>query len=556
MILIRFLDKKRLLLLALFFLGLFLRLYNLNNVPVGFHGDEAEIGYNTYSLLKTGRDKNGLLLPLATDQFGDFRPSGYQYTAIIPVAVFGLNEFATRFPAAFFGSLTIILFFLLTKELFNDENLGIIGAFVLTFNPWHVVTSRATSESIIALFFVILGVFIFLKATKTNNPNLSTLSFAYLFFALSFLFYHAARFFTPILAILLTATALLVNNCQKKTKKHLIILNISLLIVFIIVFIAANGLNRPLSISIFNTQETKLILEEQIREDAGQNVILARLLHNKIINYTLVFFDNYFQHFTANFLFLKGGFPHRYSVPWTGNFYMVDLPFMLFGVSFLIVNSLKKRSHLFFLPILWVLTGPIPAAFTFEDLPNVQRSIMMLPALIIVIAYGFSEFVKLIKQSRIRKVIFLTLLGIFSYNFLFFLHNYFHHSFVHQPWYRSVGEKELVMTVQQLAKEYDQIIMTSVHDNNLIFHLFYRQFDPKLFQELGSPKDKDGLKFENLVFTYDHCPLKGDEETEAEGEEQVIYVNRGECEVPLNAEKIKVVNRTDGTDAFQILKLK
>lgn len=547
-----FLNKKNLLLLFIFLVALALRLYNLSSVPVGFHGDEAEIGYNAYSLLKTGRDKNGVLLPLAIDQFGDFRPSGYQYAAIIPIAIFGLNEFATRFPAAIFGSLTIIVFYFLVKEFFEDENIGLMGAFILTLNPWHVVTSRATSESIIALFFLILGIFVFLKAIR----NFSLFKLAYFSLAISFLFYHAARFFAPILAIALTLVYFLLENPKRKDKARLIILNVLLLIAFAAIFIASKGLERPLSISIFSTQETKLILEEQIKEDLGQNPFLTRFLHNKLLNYGLASLDNYFQHFTARFLFLRGGFPHRYLVPSTGNFYLVELPFLVLGFSFLIFTGLKKRKCLFSLPILWTLIGSIPAAFTFEDIPNVQRSIMMLPGLVMIITYGFFEFIKFVNRYLWQKEVILGVFLIFTYNFISFLHNYFHHSFTHQPWYRSVGEKELVLTLQELSKQGYRIITTSHYDNNLVFHLFYRQFDPKRFQELGSPRDTDGLEFQNLTFLYAHCPLEGDSETEAEGKLDVIYVNRGECRIPKNAEKIKTIKRTDGTDAFQILKLK
>jgi len=38
-------------------------------VPPGFNADEAAFGYNAYSLLKTGRDEYGTLLPLSIKSF-------------------------------------------------------------------------------------------------------------------------------------------------------------------------------------------------------------------------------------------------------------------------------------------------------------------------------------------------------------------------------------------------------------------------------------------------------------------------------------------------------
>ena len=40
-----------------------LRLVDLTGVPNGFHADEVSIGYDTYSMLKTGRDQYGEFLP-------------------------------------------------------------------------------------------------------------------------------------------------------------------------------------------------------------------------------------------------------------------------------------------------------------------------------------------------------------------------------------------------------------------------------------------------------------------------------------------------------------
>lgn len=43
-------DKYNVKLVLIVLLALFLRLYRLSDVPVGFYGDEASVGYNAYSL--------------------------------------------------------------------------------------------------------------------------------------------------------------------------------------------------------------------------------------------------------------------------------------------------------------------------------------------------------------------------------------------------------------------------------------------------------------------------------------------------------------------------
>ncbi|MBI4029179.1 MAG: glycosyltransferase family 39 protein, partial [Candidatus Blackburnbacteria bacterium] len=151
-----FLKKLSIPLAIIFLIALFLRVINLASVPVGLHGDEASIGYNAYSLLKTGKDQDGHFLPLSFDQFGDFRAAGYGYLDIPFVALFGLNAFAVRLPAALFGSLTIIIFYFFLLELFENKSIALIGSFLLAILPWHINISRASSEGVISSFFVLL----------------------------------------------------------------------------------------------------------------------------------------------------------------------------------------------------------------------------------------------------------------------------------------------------------------------------------------------------------------------------------------------------------------
>lgn len=41
-------------------IGAFFRFHQLGKTPVGFYVDEASMGYNAFSILKTGKDEYGL----------------------------------------------------------------------------------------------------------------------------------------------------------------------------------------------------------------------------------------------------------------------------------------------------------------------------------------------------------------------------------------------------------------------------------------------------------------------------------------------------------------
>src|ERR1700689_3486693 len=92
-------DKRTVLLLL--FLVLFsaaLRLVNISGNPPGLYQDESAIGYNAYSILKTGKDEYGVSYPLYFESFGDYKLPVYIYLTAISIKLFGMNEFAVRFP--------------------------------------------------------------------------------------------------------------------------------------------------------------------------------------------------------------------------------------------------------------------------------------------------------------------------------------------------------------------------------------------------------------------------------------------------------------------------
>ena len=99
-------------------LGLVLRLAFLGQIPQGLHRDEAFLGYNAYSILKTGSDISGNFLPIHLESFY-FSPNGYSYFSIPFILIFGLNSFSIRLASFLFGSLTIPLIYFLSVKLFE-----------------------------------------------------------------------------------------------------------------------------------------------------------------------------------------------------------------------------------------------------------------------------------------------------------------------------------------------------------------------------------------------------------------------------------------------------
>src|SRR5258706_212435 len=102
-------------------LAIVLRFFQLGTNPPSLDWDEASIGYNAYSILKTGADEYGNILPLSFRSFDDYKPPVYIYLAVPSVSLFGLNEFAVRLPAAVIGVIAVIAVYFFANELLKDN---------------------------------------------------------------------------------------------------------------------------------------------------------------------------------------------------------------------------------------------------------------------------------------------------------------------------------------------------------------------------------------------------------------------------------------------------
>ncbi|MDO8659116.1 MAG: glycosyltransferase family 39 protein [Candidatus Parcubacteria bacterium] len=527
-------------------IGAFLRFYQLSQIPNGFHIDESINGVNAYSILHTGRDSNNKWLPLQTEVFGDYNPTGYAYLTIIPVKLFGLNEFSTRFSGALLGALTILAFFVLALSVFKNKTVSLLSAFLIAVNPWHIALSRSSEETLVSLFFIILGfALVFLSFDKQKIKFLIP---GVLLLGVSYFMYFTPRIFVPLLFL---AILIFIFKIWKKNIKYRNLTFFSFLILgiiaFYVVFVAKGGGNRFNQVSIFGSLGTKLVMQEQIREDgvAGTNVKITQFFHNKLINYSLTYISNYVDYFSGSFLFIKGGLPVWFKVEGMGLVYLTELPFLIIG---LIVLA-KAKDKTYKIPLLWLFIAPIVAAITIDDIPNVRRSLLMLPALELISAFGF--WYALQNRKKIVKILIISISSIVLVcNFFYFIHQYFIHSPIHLNWFRNEGFGEMIKTVKVSYSEVDKVIVTKDAGGIYPLILFYMQYSPKLYQSEGSPKDKEYSGFGKFFFVPQACPSR-QKDNRFPKENKVIYVDKGDCE-DIDENK-KTIYRKDGSKVFNII---
>lgn len=538
-----------------------LRFYKLDSYPPALKWDEAALGYNAYSILKTGRDEFGNFLPVIFKSFGDYKPGLYVYADIPFVLIFGLTELATRLPGAIAGILSVLLVYLNVKEIFGKK-VAVWPATVLAFSPWHINFSRGAWETNLTVFLLLCGLYLFLKILPQSKektvycPRLSFMSG--LFFGLTFITYQGAKVFTPMFLILLVL--LLVPKFDKNTRKNLLTGAVSLLIfaipMLLSIFTAAGGRAKVTNVFSYPRlpNEINLILEQ---DKTNPESLIFSLFHSETYSFIRGIAERYFNTFSGRYLFFEGDWQNpRLGVPYMGQLYYLDLIFLLLGVYFLIRNK-NIRVSLFIL--LWLFVSPIPAAITRDSVSSVRSLNTVIP-LSVIIGLGLCYFLdKMTRQNKLVKLAVLTILiAGYSWNFSSYLDLYYTHAPIHYSNTAQHGYKEVINYVSSIDNKYDKIYFTYTYGQPYIYWLFYTKYPPNKYQQenhyvenkwgdAGTVEHLDNIDFGNVYWPkFREC-------------RNCLYID-DEMGLPENdlkntpwARVVKRINFLDGSLAFKIV---
>ena len=470
---------KKILFILIIVLAFILRFWRLGDYPA-LNADEAAIGYNAYSLIQTGKDEHGNAWPIHFQSFNDYKPGLYFYMVIPFVKVLGLNEWAVRIPGATLGVLTVLIIYLLTKELFKNEKISIFSALLLAISPWHIHFSRGGWEVNLATFLITLGVYLFLKGLK--NPKYYMLSA--ITFSLSLYAYHVARVVVPLLGLVLLI--IYFKDIFIKKNLKILVISFSLLVITILPLakelVGPAGISRAAGVGLFADSGPLNRINEQRGEHANFISFIPMVLHNKAANYGLAFLENWVSHYSGEFLFLSGDEIQRDKVPETGELYLFEIVTVILGIVFLLKSSIVNHKSILFI-FCWLVIAPIASALTFQS-PHALRAHNMVIPLVILSAVGLNSIIaSLGKFKRFKQLGFGLISFIFLLSFARYLHMYWVHMSKEYPFSSQYGVKELVSYLNETVESrYKKAVVTDRYDQPYILFLFYLKYDPAKFQ--------------------------------------------------------------------------
>jgi len=541
-----------------------LRFWALGAIPSSPDWDEVALGYNAYSILHTGKDEYGAVLPFVLRSFGDYKPALYSYLTIPSVAVFGLTVFAARFPSAVMGVLGVLLMYFFVKELFGEygnkqnktgnyaEILALVSAFLLAISPWQIQFSRTAFETNTGLTFNLLVGFFFLKGLK--KPWM--LSLAALFAGLNLAVYQSERVFTPLLVVALVI--IYWRELFAVSKKYLsfaiVVGLLAVLPTALFIITNSSSLERAEGTSIFS-EKTQAVQDNVTRlaNDTKNHDVIGMVIDNRRVIYIKEIIGGYLSHFDPNWLFVEGD-NDRHHPPDMGIMYLLDLPFLLIGIYFFIFGNFGKKIKS--VVVSWLFLAPVPASVTF-DVPHAVRTMNMLPMLLILAAIGYIAFFQLLlkkqnarhKDQIVRIIVICVFVFCAIWNFAYYLNQYFVqlNYFDAPDW--QYGYQQAIGQIEKIQGNYKKVVVSNKTpmDQSYIFFLFYLEYPPQQYQKLalsgqnlGADKHFDKYEFRTIDWGKD------------KNKKDILYVGAA-SDFPTTINPKVTIANPDGTPAILLV---
>lgn len=360
-----FLKRVVLIWSAILLLALFLRLYGLDLNPVGItHDDELHEIINAKSLALTGSNVPGVVTGILTQKpyciWGDCIYGELESYVLIPwMLIFPLDLVLSKLPFVFGAVVLVFTTGKLFENLSKNATIGMIVGFVVAINPWSVYFGRTAYPHLVSYLFYILGLYFFTRH-KSSKSNL-ILGSLFSFFAS--LFYFGGK---PILPLIIL-WGIAYNLYQFKLRHFKFTLLLGLIVSLVI---------GGYFLTLFSSYAGTRLAETEISQQGN----IKSLVDQQSLR-----IERYLSFFSPVSLFLKGqtATDNAY-ISNHGYYFLVDLPFLLFGIMAISANF---TNALFILLLISISVVPV-ALKTSETSIYSLRAALAYPLLSGIIGWG------------------------------------------------------------------------------------------------------------------------------------------------------------------------
>lgn len=446
--------------ICLIIIGLFLRLYKLDSVPYGLTNDNVGAYYASSILMKTGKNFDGVFLPRSFQLDNSFS-AGFVYFYAPFTMLLPKSPFAVRFPAVLASLIAIWLLYKVAYNLFNNRNIALLSAVVLSVSPWHIHMNRGAYDGPISLFVIL---FLYALLLFIRYKNILPMIIA---FPLAYYVYHPIKIFLLAFIPFISINYLQFLFSQKR-KVFLFGIVFFVTVISFFVVIKQEGVNRQ-EVLLWSNQSNASSFVNWERTVNLAPQFMRVLFSNKVTYYGFEIASRYMDAFSFNRLFIsgEGGIYGTYR---HGFFYLIELGFFIVGLYYLVTKRTYKES---IIVLGGLFIAPLPTAFS-SDFSMALRSISMLPFMSIIIGCGMFYLTEYIGTFRRFSVPITTLIFLgYMFSVIAFGYLYFYRYSVYGAEYYFSSNREVIEYVTTKKDSYDSIHFVNTGPMFLFQYAFF-----------------------------------------------------------------------------------
>lgn len=351
-------------------IALFLRTYNIENVPSGIYPDEAVNATDALNALQTdhfklfyenNQGREGLFINLQA----------------LALKTFGIGIFALKFWSMVFGTLTVLGIYLLSKEIWQKRSVALISAYLTAVSFWAINFSRIGFRAIMVPFLLSFSFYFFFRGLRTKSFASFAISGAV--FALGLHTYIAFRLAPVILIVFVVGLMLSYERFFKIYWKHAVVFVVAAFIVAAPMFLdfyrnPSHFFGRANAVSVFSPE----INHGNFWGTFAQTVGLS------LIKYNFVGDQNWRHNYP----------PYAILDPLTGLAFLAGFLYLIPRTLQLLIRRFRDKDRnrelaVNFLFFGWFFAMLAPEFLTDEGLPHALRSIGTIPVVFLIATTPF-----------------------------------------------------------------------------------------------------------------------------------------------------------------------
>ncbi len=458
----RFFQDKTLLLILI--TALAIRVIYLNKLPPGIVHDELNYVMNAKSLFYTGKN-----IPLTASAILSWGEKNYDvviselpsYLIMFWIGLTRLSFFTARFPYAIVSSMSVVVLYLITKNLLG-KNIAKYAGFVMAFNPWSIHLGRTALEVNFALFFFLLGAYVILIVPPKNILR------AFPFFLVMFFSYLGAKLhFFPLVLVFLVYKYITSKESPKQKRVFMIFAALSLVLLLSYVFTLdyqPSGTRRVELILFERDWAASLVNKERLRAIPNAGL---ELFSNKATVILRRIVDVYLKAFSSIGLFTRGETVSVYSIWEYGQFHYIDFFLIIMGL----VALFSLSSQVFWLLVAIILLSPTVSSIELVEQSYAIRAYPMFPMFCLLSGAGI-WYLK--EKFKFGKLVFLAIGAIYLSSVVYFLNLYIYRYPVYaaERWFLS---ERILANYARHALENSgvkKVIISPIESQKIVFEEF------------------------------------------------------------------------------------